>query len=84
MLPVAGGMAQTMNVNQEIFLFALLIGSCLGGNLTPFGASANVVSMGIVKNEGYPMKFSGWLKVALPFTIITTGTAALVLWLLWA
>ena len=84
MLPVASGMAQTMNVDQEIFLFALLIGSCLGGNLTPFGASANVVSMGIVKNEGYPMKFSGWLKVALPFTIITTGTAALVLWLLWA
>ncbi|MCR4741960.1 MAG: TRAP transporter large permease subunit [Treponema sp.] len=84
MLPVAGGMAQTMNLNQELFLFALLVGSCLGGNLTPFGASANVVSMGIVKNEGYPMKFSGWLKVAMPFTVITTGTAAIVLWLLWA
>ena len=73
-----------MNMNAELFMFALLVGSCLGGNLTPYGASANVVSMGIVKKEGYPMKFSGWLKTAVPFTILTTGAAALVLWLLWA
>ena len=84
MLPVAGSLALAMNMNRELYMFALLIGSCLGGNLTPFGASANVVSMGIVKKEGYPMKFSLWFKVAVPFTIITTGIAALVLWLLWA
>ena len=84
MLPVAGSMAVTMGINKELLMFALLIGSCLGGNLTPFGASANVVSMGIVKKEGYPMKFSGWLKIAVPFTVLTTGVAALVLWLLWA
>ena len=83
MLPVAGDLALNMNLNKELFMFALLIGSCLGGNLTPFGASANVVSMGIVKKEGYPMSFRDWLKVAVPFTILTTGIAALVLWLLW-
>lgn len=84
MLPVAGSMAGAMNIDRELLMFALLVGSCLGGNLTPFGASANVVSMGIVKKEGYPMKFSGWLKVAVPFTILTTGVAAIVLWALWA
>ncbi len=84
MLPVAGSMALAMNLDKELFMFALLIGSCLGGNLTPFGASANVVSMGILKKEGYPMKFSGWLKVAVPFTVLTTGVAALCLWLIWA
>ncbi|MCQ2576086.1 MAG: anion permease [Treponema sp.] len=88
MLPVAKMLAVTMSTETqlapELFMFALLVGSCLGGNLTPFGASANVVSMGIVKKEGYPMKFSGWLKVAVPFTLLTTGFAALVLWLLWA
>ncbi len=83
MLPVAGNLALNMNLNKELFMFALLIGSCLGGNLTPFGASANVVSMGIVKKEGYPMKFSDWLKIAGPFTILTTGIAAIVLWGLW-
>lgn len=84
MLPVAGGMAAQMNLNPELFMFALLVGSCLGGNLTPFGASANVVSMGIVKKEGYPMNFGGWLKIAGPFTLITTGIAALFLWGIWA
>ena len=84
MLPVAGNLAINMNLNKELFMFALLIGSCLGGNLTPYGASANVASMGIVKKEGYPMKFGDWLKVAVPFTILTTGMSAVVLWLLWS
>jgi Na+/H+ antiporter NhaD/arsenite permease-like protein len=84
MLPVAGNLAINMNLNKELFMFALLIGSCLGGNLTPYGASANVASMGIVKKEGYPMKFGDWLKVAVPFTILTTGMSALVLWMLWS
>lgn len=84
MLPVAGNMAESMGINRELFLFALLIGSCLGGNLTPFGASANVVAMGIVKKEGHPMSFAKWLKLGGTFTLITTAAAAVVLWLLWA
>ena len=84
MLPVAGNMAESMGINRELFLFALLIGSCLGGNLTPFGASANVVAMGIVKKEGHPMSFAKWLKLGGTFTLITTAAAAIVLWILWA
>jgi len=84
MLPVAGGMATAMNIHPELYMFALLIGSCLGGNLTPFGASANIVSVGILKKEGYNVDFGGWLKVGVPFTLITTTAAALLLWLLWA
>ena len=84
MLPVAGAMAAEMGINGELFMFALLVGSCLGGNLTPYGASANVVAMGIVKNEGYPMNFGKWLKVGVPFTLITTAAAALLLWIIWA
>jgi len=83
MLPVADGMAKNMGINGELFMFALLIGSCMGGNLTPFGASANIVSMGIIKREGYRMNFADWVKVGVPFTILTTTTAAIVLWILW-
>nr|WP_294428889.1 SLC13 family permease [uncultured Treponema sp.] len=84
MLPVAGNMADSLGIHPELYLFALLIGSCLGGNLTPFGASANVVAMGIVKKEGYPMTFGKWLKFGGTFTLITTAAAAIVLWVLWA
>lgn len=84
MLPVAGSLAQNMGIAKELYMFALLVGSCLGGNLTPYGASANVVTMGILKKEGHPISFGKWLKIGGSFTVITTAVASLVLWLLWA
>ncbi|MGI5105584.1 TRAP transporter large permease subunit [Treponema socranskii] len=84
MLPVAQTLASRMGLDAELYMFALLIGSCLGGNLTPFGASANVVAMGILKREGYPVDFAGWLKIGAPFTILTTAAAAAALWFVWA
>lgn len=83
MLPVAASMADSIGLKRELFMFALLVGSCLGGNLTPFGASANIVAMGIVKKEDYPMNFGRWVKIGVPFTVITTSAAAILLWLLW-
>ena len=55
-----------------------------GGNLTPYGASANVVAMGIVQKEGHPMSFGSWLKLGAPFTLLTTGAAAAFLWFVWS
>ncbi|MDR2509413.1 MAG: citrate transporter [Spirochaetaceae bacterium] len=83
MLPVAKTLSENLSLAPELFMFALLIGSCLGGNLTPFGASANIVAMGILKKEGVPFNFAGWIKIGLPFTVITTFAAALGLWLVW-
>jgi len=84
MLPVAASLAKSAGIAPELYMFALLVGSCLGGNLTPYGASANVVAMGIVKKEGQPMNFASWLKIGGPFTLLTTGAAALLLWFVWA
>lgn len=84
MLPVVGTLATNMGIPKELYMFALLIGSCLGGNLTPFGASANIVSMGILRKENHPIDFKGFLKISAPFTILTTTAAALVLWFVWA
>ena len=84
MLPVADSLARSIDVSGELFMFALLIGSCLGGNLTPYGASANVAAMGILKKEGCPMNFGGWLKLGAPFTLCTTAAAAAALWAIWA
>ncbi|MDR0551841.1 MAG: anion permease [Spirochaetaceae bacterium] len=83
MLPVAQDMAQALGLQRELYLFALLIGSCLGGNLTYFGASANIVAIGILKKEGIHLNFPGWLKIGFPFTVITTTAAALFLWFVW-
>jgi len=83
MLPVAAKLAADLALQPELYMFGLLIGSCLGGNLTPFGASANVVSVGILKKQGVEMNFTAWLKIGLPFTLLTTTASALFLWAVW-
>lgn len=83
MLPVITNLAIRLNLKPELYMFALLIGSCMGGNLTPFGASANIAAMGILKKEGIIFNFRGWLKIGLPFTLITTSAASLFIWVVW-
>ncbi|MFA6846160.1 MAG: SLC13 family permease [Sphaerochaetaceae bacterium] len=83
MLPVAATLGENLGLQPELYMFALLIGSCLGGNLTPFGASANVVAVGILKKQGVKMGFRDWLKIGIPFTLITTIAASLALWSIW-
>jgi Na+/H+ antiporter NhaD/arsenite permease-like protein len=83
MLPVAGSMAVSLSLKPELYMFALLIGSCMGGNLTPFGASANVVSIGILRKQGISLNFGRWLKIGLPFTLLTTAAASAFIWLVW-
>jgi len=83
MLPVAATLARELSLKPELYMFALLIGSCLGGNLTPFGASANVVAVGILRRQDESMNFGQWLKIGVPFTLITTAAGAVFLWLVW-
>jgi Na+/H+ antiporter NhaD/arsenite permease-like protein len=83
MLPVASGLAKTMQVAPELMLFGLLVGSCLGGNLTPFGASANIVAVSLSEKQGTKVNFWHWLKIAGPFTILTTIAASGFVWIIW-
>lgn len=83
MLPVAASLSAHMGLKPELYMFGLLIGSCIGGNLTPFGASANVVSVGILKKRGSKVSFGAWLKIAGPFTVVTTLASSLFVWFLW-
>ncbi len=83
MLPVAQRLTGSLGTSPSLILFALLIGSCLGGNITPLGASANIVGMGILKKEGYNLSFLTFVKIGLPFTLVAVATSALALWLVW-
>lgn len=83
MLPVAISMATQLNIQPSLFLFGLLIGASLGGNITPIGASANIVTCGLLKKEGYEVRFKDFVKIGLPFTIIAVTTAYLFIWFVW-
>jgi Na+/H+ antiporter NhaD/arsenite permease-like protein len=84
MLPVAISMSDKLHINPSLFLFGLLIGASLGGNITPIGASANIVACGILKKEGYEVRFKEFAKIGLPFTLVAVFAAYLFLWFIWA
>ncbi|RJO64491.1 MAG: TRAP transporter large permease subunit [Candidatus Omnitrophota bacterium] len=84
MLPVALSMSGKLGINPSLFLFGLLIGASVGGNITPIGASANIVACGLLKKEGYNVKFGEFAKIGLPFTLAAVGVAYLFVWVVWS
>lgn len=84
MLPVAISMSTKLNIPPALFLFGLLIGASLGGNITPIGASANIVACGLLKKEGYRVSFKDFAKIGLPFTIAAVSAAYLFVWFVWS
>ena len=81
MLPVVKIMTEHIGVSPYLFYFGLLIGTSVGGNITPVGASANIVAMGIMKKEGHQVRFGQFVKIGLPFTLVAVGASAAFVWL---
>ncbi|HPZ30345.1 MAG: SLC13 family permease [Limnochordia bacterium] len=84
MLPVCGEIAGLMGVSPYILYFGLLVGSTLGGNLTPIGASANITGIGILRKEGYEVSAGQFMKISVPFTLAAVTTGYILVWLLWS
>ena len=84
MLPVVQGIAGIMGCNPLLLYFGLLCGATLGGNLTPIGASANIVTIGILRKQGWEVKTSDFLKIGFPFTMTAVLCGYLFCWLVWA
>ncbi len=68
---------------EEMLLFGLLVGACMGGNLTPIGASANVTTLGILRKRGETVGFREFSSISLPFTAAAVAASALFVWLVW-
>lgn len=83
MLPLASSMSDKIGINPSLFLFGLLIGASLGGNITPIGASANIVACSLLKKEGHEVSFLNFVKVGLPFTLAAVFAAYLFIWVIW-
>jgi len=83
MLPVAISMSDKLQISPSLFLFGLLIGASLGGNITPIGASANIVACGLLKKEGIRVRFNDFMKIGIPFTLAAVGAAYLFVWFVW-
>jgi Na+/H+ antiporter NhaD/arsenite permease-like protein len=84
MIPVVQKVAGHMNAPMPLLMFGLLIGACLGGNLTPIGASANVVTLGILRKQGHQVGFGEFMRIGIPFTVAAVASSCLFVWWIWA
>ncbi len=83
MLPVVGGVAASLGVDQAVLCFGLLTGATLGGNLTPVGASANIAAGGILRKAGYEVTTGQFMRIGVPFTLMAVTVGYLLVWLLY-
>jgi Na+/H+ antiporter NhaD/arsenite permease-like protein len=70
MVPVIKDLSVVGAMSLPALAWALALGTDLGGNATPIGASANVVGTAVAQKEGYPISWGRYIKYALPPMIL--------------
>lgn len=60
--------------------WSLSLGTCLGGNGTLIGASANIVAVGIANHSGLNISFKDFTKVGAIFTLNSMLLSTLYIW----
>lgn len=70
MIPVIRAIAAAEGMDISVLAWTLSIGTDLGGNATPIGASANVVGTSVSAKCGYPISWGRYCKYCAPATIL--------------
>ncbi len=73
MVPVIANLSQTHGLSLPTLSWTLALGTDIGGNATPIGASANVVGTAIAEREGYPISWGRFCKYAIPAMIMVVA-----------
>jgi Na+/H+ antiporter NhaD/arsenite permease-like protein len=83
MLPLVGGLSAELGIDRMLLALGVLIGSCMGGNITPIGATANIAATSILDRAGRPVTFARFVSIGLPFTVAATAAAYLALYVVY-
>lgn len=81
MLPVVQIINDNLGIESPVLFFGLIIGATLGGNITPIGASANIVAIGSLKANNYEVSNRTFMKLSVPYTLIAVFTGYVLVWL---
>ena len=79
MVPVIANLSQTHGLSLRTLSWTLALGTDIGGNATPIGASANVVGTAIAEREGYPISWGRFCRYAIPAMIMVVAVSHLYL-----
>ena len=80
MVPVISNLSKTTGISLETLSWSLALGTDIGGNGTPIGASANVVGIANAEKNGYRITWGRYCKYALPAMIILVALCNLYLY----
>jgi len=83
MVGVIKALSLSFGFSPYLLLFGTVVATTVGGNITPIGASANIVGVGILRREGYRVSFLDFVKIGLPFSLVATLVGCGFLWLIW-
>jgi Na+/H+ antiporter NhaD/arsenite permease-like protein len=83
MIPVCKNLAAAFDTTAWAFLYGMLIGTGIGGNITPVGATANVFACGVLEKQGVPVRLKQYLKISIPFSVAAVATCHILLQIFW-
>jgi Na+/H+ antiporter NhaD/arsenite permease-like protein len=83
MIPVCGYFAKTLGINPHYLYYGMLIGTGIGGNITPVGATANVLACGMLEKRGVKIDTLQFMRLSVPFSISAVLSAQILIHLFW-
>ena len=83
MIPLIENMAPTLGGADQLIplWWALALGSCLGGNGSLIGASANLIVAGFAERAGQPIRFMPFMLMAFPLMLLSIVIASVYMYL---
>jgi Na+/H+ antiporter NhaD/arsenite permease-like protein len=81
MVPVISELSAVGGMSLTTLAWTLALGTDIGGNATPIGASANVVGTAVAEKEGYPIGWDRFMKYTLvPMIIVVALCNLMLIW----
>jgi len=83
MIPVCNYLAQSLGISPWPLYFGMLVGTGIGGNITPVGATANVLACGMLEKRGYRIDLWEYMKISIPFSVAAVLSVHVLIQWLW-
>ena len=81
MIPVIRSLSAVQGIDLDVLAWTLSMGTDIGGNATPIGASANVVGTSIAAKNGHPISWGRYCRSMAPATILVILISMVVLFI---
>jgi|Tabmets5t2r1_1033131.scaffolds.fasta_scaffold03762_2 Na+/H+ antiporter NhaD/arsenite permease-like protein len=83
MIPVCSYLSESLGISPWPLYFGMLVGTGIGGNITPVGATANVLACGMLEQRGYRIDLWRFMKISVPFSMAAVAAGHILLQVIW-